>query len=126
MLVSYNWLKEYLGPDAPSAKKIVDLFTDYAFEVDKLEAKGDDWLIDVDILPSRSSDCLSHRGIAREIATLTDKPLAFDPFAKVPDLTPSDLLAVEIEDGNDCPRSCLLYTSPSPRDRTRSRMPSSA
>ena len=26
----------------------------------------------------------------------------------------------------DCGRSCLLYTSPSPRDRTRSRMPSSA
>ena len=25
-----------------------------------------------------------------------------------------------------CLRSCLLYTSPSPRDRTRSRMPSSA
>ena len=25
-----------------------------------------------------------------------------------------------------CMRSCLLYTSPSPRDRTRSRMPSSA
>ena len=24
------------------------------------------------------------------------------------------------------PRTCLLYTSPSPRDRTRSRMPSSA
>ena len=27
---------------------------------------------------------------------------------------------------SDCPSSCLLYTSPSPRDRTRSRMPSSA
>ena len=25
-----------------------------------------------------------------------------------------------------CSGSCLLYTSPSPRDRTRSRMPSSA
>ena len=25
-----------------------------------------------------------------------------------------------------CPDLCLLYTSPSPRDRTRSRMPSSA
>ena len=25
-----------------------------------------------------------------------------------------------------CIKSCLLYTSPSPRDRTRSRMPSSA
>ena len=27
---------------------------------------------------------------------------------------------------NDISDSCLLYTSPSPRDRTRSRMPSSA
>ena len=27
---------------------------------------------------------------------------------------------------NDQPFACLLYTSPSPRDRTRSRMPSSA
>ena len=27
---------------------------------------------------------------------------------------------------NDAPNTCLLYTSPSPRDRTRSRMPSSA
>ena len=26
----------------------------------------------------------------------------------------------------DLPKGCLLYTSPSPRDRTRSRMPSSA
>ena len=27
---------------------------------------------------------------------------------------------------HDCREGCLLYTSPSPRDRTRSRMPSSA
>ena len=33
-----------------------------------------------------------------------------------------------IEKGNEekLPENCLLYTSPSPRDRTRSRMPSSA
>ena len=30
------------------------------------------------------------------------------------------------EHGLDDPYPCLLYTSPSPRDRTRSRMPSSA
>ena len=30
------------------------------------------------------------------------------------------------KDENDNPATCLLYTSPSPRDRTRSRMPSSA
>ena len=29
-------------------------------------------------------------------------------------------------DVTDLPPNCLLYTSPSPRDRTRSRMPSSA
>ena len=28
--------------------------------------------------------------------------------------------------GDDAAKGCLLYTSPSPRDRTRSRMPSSA
>ena len=33
---------------------------------------------------------------------------------------------VEEQDLLDAPSTCLLYTSPSPRDRTRSRMPSSA
>ena len=37
------------------------------------------------------------------------------------------LLHDAIEDqGGESVRGCLLYTSPSPRDRTRSRMPSSA
>ena len=31
-----------------------------------------------------------------------------------------------IQDKEGIPKPCLLYTSPSPRDRTRSRMPSSA
>ena len=31
-----------------------------------------------------------------------------------------------LHDKNDPSKPCLLYTSPSPRDRTRSRMPSSA
>ena len=36
-----------------------------------------------------------------------------------PDLMPADIIGSEVLD-------CLLYTSPSPRDRTRYRMPSSA
>ena len=32
----------------------------------------------------------------------------------------------ELDNGYTWSYSCLLYTSPSPRDRTRSRMPSSA
>ena len=34
----------------------------------------------------------------------------------------SEKLSISLEEA----RNCLLYTSPSPRDRTRSRMPSSA
>ena len=34
--------------------------------------------------------------------------------------------AMLIDNGVDCLYSCLLYTSPSPRDRQKSRMPSSA
>ena len=37
------------------------------------------------------------------------------------------LIRVEVENGGTIPmHSCLLYTSPSPRDRQKSRMPSSA
>ena len=35
-------------------------------------------------------------------------------------------LAINYDQVDDLYRDCLLYTSPSPRDRTRSRMPSSA
>ena len=39
-----------------------------------------------------------------------------------------ELISLPIDDINQllCDTTCLLYTSPSPRDRTRSRMPSSA
>ena len=43
-----------------------------------------------------------------------------DLIARAPEVFSGDVLA-EMEDD-----VCLLYTSPSPRDRTRSRMPSSA
>ena len=39
---------------------------------------------------------------------------------------PREMMKFLYETVNDSIRGCLLYTSPSPRDRTRSRMPSSA
>ena len=36
------------------------------------------------------------------------------------------ICSIILDDRGRCIGSCLLYTSPSPRDRTRSRMPSSA
>ena len=48
-----------------------------------------------------------------------------DIFSKRKDV---ELVGVTVDEGikNYRDKSCLLYTSPSPRDRTRSRMPSSA
>ena len=53
---------------------------------------------------------------------LSGKPLF---VGKDPKETHAHVLAKEI-DWSLLPEGCLLYTSPSPRDRTRSRMPSSA
>ena len=53
------------------------------------------------------------------------KTLAYQsvtPIAQQPDQTDRQALQEVLKH----PNHCLLYTSPSPRDRTRSRMPSSA
>ena len=49
----------------------------------------------------------------------------FVTSAKVPDATVYELVKAVFENFEEF-KNCLLYTSPSPRDRTRYRMPSSA
>ena len=78
MLISYNWLKEYTGDIGMSAQKVADLLGAHSFEIEGIEEKGNDTIIEVDILPNRASDSLCHRGIARELATLTGKKLEND------------------------------------------------
>lgn len=104
MNVSYTWLKEYLGDSAPTPKEIEELLTFHAFEIEEVKTVGEDTVIDVDVLPNRSSDCLCHRGIAREIATVTGQSLVHDPLAATPQLTATDAITVDIQDGKACPR----------------------
>ena len=67
--------------------------------------------------------------IRREIGgrgDITDiKPVKLFDLAEDKTITMSKIVAGDPLAIGDTP-SCLLYTSPSPRDRTRSRMPSSA
>lgn len=72
MLVSYKWLQEYFDHDLPKLEELVDLITVKSFEIEGVE-NGD--VIDIDILPNRAHDCLSHYGIAREISSITDLKL---------------------------------------------------
>lgn len=70
MLVSYKWLQTYFEESLPPAEELAELLTMRAFEVENVEQKGDDYILDIDVLPNRAHDCLSHRGIARELAVL--------------------------------------------------------
>lgn len=71
MLVSYNWLQKYFSEPLPKPKDLAGILNTRAYEIEKIEEKGDDFIIDVDVQPNRAHDSLSHIGIAREIATLT-------------------------------------------------------
>lgn len=102
MKVSHNWLTEYLGDTTPTAEKIAELLTFHSFEIDGVETVGDDQVIDVDVLPNRGADCLCHRGIAREIATLLDVELAHDPLRVDTNMPHTDELAVTIENSEAC------------------------
>mgnify|MGYP001080749485 CR=1 FL=1 len=104
MLVVHNWLKDYIGDSIPSAKEIEELLMFHSFEVEGIEKIGEHEVIDVDVLPNRSSDCLCHRGIAREIASITGTTLVNDPLQKEVQLQETDLISVDIEDKEMCPR----------------------
>ncbi|MEI6659988.1 MAG: phenylalanine--tRNA ligase subunit beta [bacterium] len=71
MKISYNWLKSYI-PDAPEASKLADVITYHLAEVEGVEEKDGDSILDINILPNRAHDLLSHQGIARELASLLD------------------------------------------------------
>lgn len=101
MKISYNWLKWYI-PDAPAPENLVDIITYHLCEVDGTEAKGDDVILDLKILPDRAHDLLSHQGVARELASLL-KIRYVDPTEKykIPHSTSSGQAPLRIEVEND-------------------------
>jgi phenylalanyl-tRNA synthetase beta chain len=103
MLISCNWLRELTGTKL-SAEEIRDRLTNVGLAVDAVEARGDDFLLDVEV-PSNRGDCLSHLGIARELAVI-GKSKVQSPKSKVQNAsgTTSDFTAVEIQDVDLCPR----------------------
>lgn len=68
MKISYNWLKWYI-PEIPEADKVADILTYHLTEVEGVEKlPNGDTVFDVNILPNRAPDLLSHSGMARELA----------------------------------------------------------
>ncbi|MBX2867005.1 phenylalanine--tRNA ligase subunit beta [Candidatus Kaiserbacteria bacterium] len=104
MKVLHEWIAEYLGEKTPTPEKIEELLTFHAFEIEGVE--GD--VIDVDVLPNRSSDCLCHRGIARELAALLDTKLVKDPLREEITLSETDTVEARITDEKGCRRMGLV------------------
>lgn len=106
MKISYNWLKWYI-PEVPEPEKMWDIFTYHLCEVEGVEKMGEgeksDTIFDINILPNRAHDLLSHQGVARELASLLNIKYQ-DPTAlyKVPESSPTNL-TIKIE-SDKCPR----------------------
>ncbi len=106
MIVSWNWLEQYVTLDMPPAEMEHRLMMT-GLNHEGTEKIGDDLAVDLEVTSNRP-DCLGHIGVAREIAVIWGHELkipAAKPKAAGPDV--ADLLEVRI----DCPKLCFRYTA---------------
>jgi len=106
MRISRDWLQKYFHAPLPSAEELATALTFHAFEIESVE--GD--ILDVKITPNRGHDCLSYRGIAKEISAILKLPLSSDPLKEDAKLEPvTDAVSVLIEDTELAPRYIAGY-----------------
>lgn len=71
MLYLASWLQDYIVESIPEKDLLTKTLSSKSLEVEGIsDLKDGDYLLDVKVLPHRQSDCLSHRGLAYEIAAL--------------------------------------------------------
>ncbi len=75
MKYSYTWLQSHIEQPLPKPEVLKEKIIFGAFEVESTEQVGDDTIFDIKVLPDRAGDCLSHYGMAREIAGLLNLSL---------------------------------------------------
>lgn len=106
MKVSRTWLQRFFDTELPSAEEIADALTFHVFEIEEMEAHGDDSILDVKVLPDRAAYGLSHRGVAYELGAILNMPLKSDPLrSELPENSSTNELQVQIEN----PDKCLRY-----------------
>src|SRR3954463_2973810 len=73
MNISLNWLKDFV-PAPLDAQQIADALMNGGLPTENISSVGDDTVIDVEVTSNRG-DCLSHLGVARELAALMNREL---------------------------------------------------
>ncbi|MDP2820661.1 MAG: phenylalanine--tRNA ligase subunit beta [bacterium] len=103
MKFSYNWLKEYFDK-IPDYKKVVDLITNHAFEVEEVKKQGSDYILDIKILANRP-DCFSYLGIAKELSAILNKKIKLPVAENLTGIKKQGKsFNVEVKDKKLCPR----------------------
>jgi len=76
MKILYSWLQqEYFDNKLPSIDEVVEALLFHSFEIEEVQKLDNDAVIDVDVLPNRAHDCLSHRGVAKELSLILGVPI---------------------------------------------------
>jgi phenylalanyl-tRNA synthetase beta chain len=104
MNISYNWLRELTGTGL-EAREVAARLTMVGLAVDSVHpAAGDDFVLDVEV-PSNRPDCLSHLGIAREVAVIEDGEVTLPSYLpKTMAGRTESSASVRIENDRLCPR----------------------
>ncbi|OGZ96248.1 MAG: phenylalanine--tRNA ligase subunit beta [Candidatus Sungbacteria bacterium RIFCSPLOWO2_02_FULL_54_10] len=105
MKFSYTRLKEIAGfTDTPD--QLAAFLTMRVFEVEHVEKRGSDWMLDIKILPNRMADASGHVGMAREIAALKNVKLKTKNEKLTEDSRrqATDAIKIKITDPKDCAR----------------------
>lgn len=104
MIFSRNWLAEYFEKGLPEGERIAEAINLHAFEIDGVEKKGDDFVLDIDILPDRSPYVASHQAMANEISAIANLEIALPEAVQVETNKKVSLPKVRVENKKDCPR----------------------
>ena len=106
MKVSIDWLSDYVQIDQPPGK-VAEILSNLGFPTEGVEYPDGDTVIDMEVTSNRG-DCLSHIGIARELAAAMGKTLKL-PEVKLPQADEDVCRYVEVS--IDQPQLCGRYTA---------------
>ncbi len=102
MNISLEWLSQYLR-DTPGHLACADALTMAGLPTENFTRVGDDWVMDVEVTSNRA-DCLSHLGIARELAALLKLGVnEVEPTATASSTHAASAVSVHIDAHDVCP-----------------------
>ena len=107
MKISTDWLAEYVEIEE-SPQKLKDDLSMIGLLVEAIEELEDTSVLEVEVTSNRP-DCLSHIGIARELAALYGRPLRFPEIRETLSAESERIpFEIEIQDSEICPRYTAL------------------